>query len=336
MNGENSQNINSAAAQASQSEAAFAVPLKTGYRTYENYLLRARTIYDRAVTDFFKLSGDDPRLLDAAERWRAASVSLMRWACSFYRKIDATPEQRELALKLMDSVTKDSATRCDNVSQYYDLLAAKDPSNTEALLKAEKADLLHLDVLSRMVETQSKYIRMQTESPEHESVELRLEREASKESREYFPHIPGKRSYRPAFPYPPERIPEEEPVPDLPDPISRVDDVPVEYKYYDEELDEFLIKKGYVSPDGLIDDKSVVFYPETHEIEFGYVGGVRKRWKYWKARDDRDVPKAGDWAIEYYQRYYAQYVLAPEYGILDPRFDEMEQPDYNRIPQKDE
>ena len=237
MNGENSQNINSAAAQASQSEAAFAVPLKTGYRTYENYLLRARTIYDRAVTDFFKLSGDDPRLLDAAERWRTASVSLMRWACSFYRKIDATPEQRELALKLMDSVTKDSATRCDNVSQYYDLLAAKDPANTEALLKAEKADLLHLDVLSRMIETQSKYIRMQTESPEHESVELRLEREASKESREYFPHIPGKRSYRPAFPYPPERIPEDEPVPDLPDPISRVDDVPVEYKYYDEELD---------------------------------------------------------------------------------------------------
>ena len=63
---------------------------------------------------------------------------------------------------------------------------------------------------------------------------------------------------------------------------------------------------------------------------------MRKRWKYWKARDDRDVPKAGDWAIEYYQRYYAQYVLAPEYGILDPRFDEMEQPDYNQIPQKDE
>ena len=138
MNGENSQNINSAAAQASQSEAAFAVPLKTGYRTYENYLLRARTIYDRAVTDFFKLSGDDPRLLDAAERWRAASVSLMRWACSFYRKIDATPEQRELALKLMDSVTKDSATRCDNVSQYYDILAGKNPDNAQALLDAEK------------------------------------------------------------------------------------------------------------------------------------------------------------------------------------------------------
>ena len=69
----------------------------------------------------------------------------------------------------MDVVTKDSATRCDNVSQYYDILAEKKPDNTQALLDAEKADLKHLDVLSRMIETQEKYIRKETEDPGHGS-----------------------------------------------------------------------------------------------------------------------------------------------------------------------
>ena len=63
MNGNNSQNNTSTTAQTKQSDSAFAVPLKTGYYTYENYLLRARTIYDRVVEDFFSLNGDDPRLL---------------------------------------------------------------------------------------------------------------------------------------------------------------------------------------------------------------------------------------------------------------------------------
>ena len=131
-----------------------------------------------------------------------------------------------------------------------------------------------------------------SEGPGHESREIRLQREASVGIRDTYDRIPEGHSYRPAYPYPPERVPEDEPVPDLPDPISRVDDVPLEDKDYDEELDEFVVKKGYVSEDGLIDDKSVVYYPETHEVEFGYVGGVRTRWKYWKAKDDREDRKS--------------------------------------------
>ena len=325
-------NFNSASAQTGQSEVSLDVQLKAGYRTYENYLYRVQIIYNRAKDDFFTLRADDARLLEAAERWRIAAVSLMRWAGSFYKKSDATAETRALALTIMDVVTKDSATRCDNVSQYYDILAEKKPDNTQALLDAEKADLKHLDVLSRMIETQEKYIRKETEDPGHESREIRLQREASVGIRDTYDRIPEGHSYRPAYPYPPERVPEDELVPDLPDPISRVDDVPLEDKDYDEELDEFVVKKGYLSEDGLIDDKSVVYYPETHEVEFGYVGGIRTRWKYWKAKDDRDVPDPNSWVVEYYQRYYAQFVLAPEFAALDPRLDEMEVPEYNRIP----
>ena len=147
--------------------------------------------------------------------------------------------------------------------------------------------------------------------------EQKLEYEASKEVRDYYDRIPEGHSYRPAYPYPPERIPEDEPVPQIPDPIDRVWDVPVREKVYDEELVEFVLPKGYISEDGLIDDKSLVYYPETREVEFGYVGGERQRWKYWKARDDRDVPDPGEWAVEYYQRWYDQFVRRPEYGILE-------------------
>ena len=324
-------NISNDTAQTEASECV--ITLKTGYRTYENYLIRVQDIYNRTKEEFFKLSPDDGRLLSAAERWRAAAVSMMRWAGSFYRKWNGTAEERALAMKIMDLVTKDSATRCDNVSQYYDLLAQKNPDNEKALLDAEKADLKHLEVLSRMIETQARYIRLEIESPYYESKEMRLEKKASEGIRETYDRIPEGHSYRPAMPYPPERIPEDEPVPDLPDPIAKVENVPLEHKDYDEDLDEFVLKKGYVSPDGLIDDKSVIFHPETHEIEFGYVGGVRARWKYWKAKDDRDVPDPKSWVVEYYQRYYAQFVLAPEYGILDPRWDEMEVPEYNKIPE---
>ena len=67
--------------------------------------------------------------------------------------------------------------------------------------------------------------------------EIRLEREAAAEAHEYFRHIPKGHSCRPAHPYPPERIPEDEPVPDFPEPIARYEDVPVKDKYYMEQPD---------------------------------------------------------------------------------------------------
>ena len=320
------------AARADRPEAYGEAALISGYRTLEEYLARAEKIYQRTKDDFFALGMIDERLLDAADRWREAGVALMRWAASYYRKLNSTDEERDYALKLMDRVTKDSGTRCDNVSRYYDLLEMKTPDDLKNLRIAEKADLKHLETLSRMIETQQMYIRREENAAGHMDREQRMMAEASKGIRETYDRIPEGHTYRPAYPYPPMPIPEGEPVPDLPDPIQRVEDVPLSEKDYDENLDEFVLKKGYVSEDKLIDDQSLVYHPETHEVEFGYVGGVRARWKYWKAGDDRDVPDPNSWAVNYFQRYYAQYVLAPEYDILNPQTDEGEIPEYNRIP----
>lgn len=154
--------------------------LITGYSPFAKYLDRVQTIYKRAKDDFFKLRADDSALLEAAERWRLAAVSLIRMADRYYRCEDTSQEEREQALKIMNIVTKDSATRSENISRYYDILAGKDPDNVSELLKAEKADHQHLDVLGRMMDTRNKYIKWYKEDPNMESLELRVERKTSK------------------------------------------------------------------------------------------------------------------------------------------------------------
>jgi len=309
--------------------------LITGYRSAADYLQRVRDIYERAKSDFYTLTPGDHRLLDYADRWRVNAIDLMRYACGYYRRLNATEEERKLALDLLDMVTKDSAARADNVSKYYDLLAGKFPEKKEWLLKAEKADRLHLMVLDRMMQTQTMYINKEIEENGGLTREQRMEREASKDVRKTYDRIPKGHVYRPAYPYPPKRIPENEPVPGWPGPIQRIENIPVEEKVYDTELDEFVLPKGYISEDGLIDDKSVVYYPEIREVEFGYRGGPRYRWKYWKARNDRDVPRAGEWAVEYYQRFYKQFVLAPEHTVLEPKIEELlPEYEYDKIPEQ--
>ena len=314
------------------SDADLDMSLKPGYRTYANYLERAQAIYDRTRTAFFSLKASDRALLAAAERWERAAVTLMRWVESFFYTCDGTDDDRRQALEIMDRVSKDSAARSSNISRYYDLLEQTQPDKIDELMEAEKADLHHLNVLDRMLNTQSGFIKRLEMGEAGWTREQEMEYEASKKVRKTYARIPEGHTYRPATPYPPERIPEDEPVPDMPEPIKRVKALDLDDKVYDTELDEFIARPGYVSEDGLIDDKSMVFHPETHEIEFGYVGGVRSRWKYWKPENDRDVPDPNSWAMQFLKRYYDTYIREPEYKLLEPWPYEREEPEYNKIP----
>ena len=307
----------------------------TVYGPHDNYLERTQVIYERAKSEFNSLKMGDPQILELAERWRVVAVQLMRTACGFFGKLNRTDETRARALQIMDMVTKDSASRSSSVSRYYDLLEGKFPEQKEMLRIVEKADLKHLEVVDRMIRTQISYIEKEDEENGGLTREQRMEREASKDVRKTYDRIPKGHVYRPAYPYPPERIPEDQLVPGWPGPIQRIENIPVEEKVYDTELDEFVLPKGYISEDGLIDDQSVVYYPEIREVEFGYRGGPRYRWKYWKARNDRDVPIAGEWAVEYYQRFYKQFVLEPEHKVLEPTVEELlPEYEYNKIPEK--
>lgn len=134
------------------------------------------------------------------------------------------------------------------------------------------------------------------------------------------------------MPYPPDRTPIEDFVLGIPNILRRIEGLALEYKDYDENIDEFVLKKDYVSENGLIDANSMVYHPETEEVEFGYVGGRWFRWKYWKAKNDRDVPEPGCWVVEYYQRLYDQWLIELDPVVLHTPWGNY-RPDYNELPE---
>ena len=311
------------------------IMLAEGYRTYENYLERALAIYNRAKAYFHTLSANDRELLKAAERWKRAAVQLERWAGSFFNKRDGSSGDKIRAMELMDMISKDSAERSTNVSRYYDLLEEAEPDNAAALEEAEKADLTHLDVLRKMLNTQDSYAGRLESGDAGMTVERQAEREYSGKIRDTYSRIPGGHTYRPGYVYPPERIPEDEPVCAMPKVVEMVEKVPLSEKVYDEKLDEFVLKPGYVSEDGLIDADSLVYHPETEEVEFGFAGGKRTRWKYWKAGDDRDFPEPGSWVLDFYRRWYARFVMVRRWGLLERQPYEDGMPEYDVPPEGD-
>ena len=141
------------------SDADLEINLQPGYRTYVNYLERALEIYDRTRAAFFALKANDRVLLAAAKRWERATITLERWAESYFLKTGGTEEERLQASEIMDMISKDSAARSTNISRYYDLLAEHHPEKQAELEEAEKADLHHLDVLNRVLNTQESYLK---------------------------------------------------------------------------------------------------------------------------------------------------------------------------------
>ena len=129
--------------------------------------------------------------------------------------------------------------------------------------------------------------------------------------------VPEGHHYLPARPYPPERIPDEELVPMTPEPFNRVKDMPVSELVYDEELDEFVVPKGYVSEDEMIDDQSVVWHPENHTVACKFRGEEEPViWPYWKPADLGDVPKKGSWVADYYRRLFGQWLAEYQFRIF--------------------
>ena len=103
-------------------------------------------------------------------------------------------------------------------------------------------------------------------------------------------------------------MPVGEPVPESPEVFNRVKFLPPEALVYDPELDELVVRPGYVSEDGKIDDKSVIWHPETMTVEMGYAGEEKVVWSYWKPKDITDVYEEDSWVAQYLAREYDQWI----------------------------
>ena len=304
----------------------------TDYGNYLDSVKEMEEEFYQLQDAFFAIPLDDERILKAAKKWEACGAILAGYAGSLFNKDKNNIEEREYAQKLFDMVTKASGIRKNSISKYRKLMMKKKNLSETEEDKLTKAKYDADRALVRAVNTQARYRELFEKGEILNNSQLQKEIENSiiaKKERDLMPpgtiHMPGRI-------YPPIPIPPGKRVPEPPEAYAMMKEQPPEAKVYDPELDELVIKPGYVSPDGLIDDQSVIRDREHGEVIIKFRGGEPVVWKEWKARGPRDVPDPNSWFADYFLRLFAQIEEDKEVRIYEPWPYEMETPDYDRIP----
>lgn len=305
----------------------------TGYGSVADNLHDMLDLYEKDKQEFFLTPVTDEKIVDVCRRWNQSMKELVSCAEGFIRLIGVTAEEKNHALEIMDYAAKDSIRRKDTMKKYIEHILGGEKVSEATRLSARQLMLDCIRSVQSALNSQSLYIRYVRDGKTFEEADESREREAAIRWEHWRKFIPKGHHYRPAYIYPKKPVPAGQPVPRWPDPYDRVIDEPMERKVYDTELEEFVLPEGYISDDGLIDDKSVIWHPETREVDIGYVGGERTVWNYKKFNDPREVWEPGSWAAEYQIRLYTQVEESRRQdGLLTHREYEEEIPPYNRIP----
>ena len=149
-------------------------------------------------------------------------------------------------------------------------------------------------------------------------IEMREEAKAGERARALEERVPDGHMFLPARPFPAVEIPEGIHVPEYPEAYKRYKSVDVDDLVYDEEHDEFIIRPGYISEDGLIDDESVVWNWDEGTVAIKFRGGEPEIWPFWKPKDAADVPKG--WVARYLRRKYLDWIDSLIWGVLKKKY----------------
>ena len=305
----------------------------TDFGTVSDNLTDALRVYEGDKGEFFATSIDDPKLIEVCRRWNQSMKELIQCAEGCIRITDAGDEARRKALELMDYATKDCDRRKKTMLRYADWVLSRNPNDEGVRLRIRNLTLEQIHITQAAMNSQSLYIRYVRENKSFADQEYLDMVDSSRRAAHVRECVPEGHHFRPAFIYPKKRIPPGERVPEWPDAYERVGNLPPEEKVFDPELCDFVLPEGYLSEDGLIDDKSVVWHPETHEVEIGYRGGVRTVWDYKRFIDPREVWIPGEWGAEYLIRLYEQQRQDRyQIGMFLHKAEADEVPDYDRIP----
>ena len=276
------------------------------YGTVADNLEDMLDLYEKDKAEFFLTPVTDHKIAEVCVRWNRSMKDLISCAEGFIRLIGVTEEEKKHALDIMDYASKDSVRRKDTMKRYVSYLLRKDDNSENNRLCARQLMLDCIRSVQAALNSQSIYIRYVREGKKFDNYFSEEDIKNARTAEEWRKHIPAGHHYRPAYIYPKTPVPPNQRVPKWPAAYDRVIEEPVERKVYDTELEEFVLPEGYVSEDGLIDDKSVIWHPETCEVDIGYVGGERTVWNYKKFLDPRGVWEPGSWAAEYQIRLYQQ------------------------------
>ena len=272
------------------------------YGRYLDHIKQAEKDFVRTIENFFSHTLQDEGLEKYAKEWERAGVILAGYAESLFNAFKDNDELRRYALELLDKVTKASGARLTNLVRYRDRVMARKPDDHEAERRLTKAKQDADAGLMRAMNTQSRYKDLYEKGESYQAAIHKEEAEASARMAEMRKLIPAGHLHIPGRIYPPLPIPEDQPGPSAPLPYRLYKEAPVEALMFDTELDEFVLKPGYVSPDGLIDEHSVVWDRANHQVIMKFRGGEPIIWPEWKASWAGDLPEEDSLAWDYIRR----------------------------------
>ncbi|MBQ4511634.1 MAG: hypothetical protein II969_01480, partial [Anaerolineaceae bacterium] len=247
--------------------------LYTDYESIDQSLDRVQEKYERDRADYYNTLGDDPEILKKTKRWQRSARELASWAGTLFNADAKNQTDRKRALDIFDRIAKEAMIRLRNVSRYADISveSAKENEKESTRDKMDNAEYGASAFARNAIETQRRYIDHFQKGDNYISPRQEREIEASAyvaEIREKV--LPRDRMYLPGQVIPPHPVPLTERVPKRPDPYELYKNQPVEAYEYDREIDELVLKKGYVSEDGLIDDESVKYDPVNGKCTMKY------------------------------------------------------------------
>ena len=309
--------------------------LHSDYPSIMDSLKRALERYRRDKVDYFNTLGDDEGLIKKMKRWQRSARDVISWAGTLFNANVNDQEYRDTAMEILDKVTKEAQIQLKNAEQLTDsaVEAAEEKDKESVRDKMENAEYSASAFARRAIETQRRYMDHYLKGDSFASRQHQREVEVSARAAEFREKVlPRDRIYLPGQVIPPFPVPMTERVPERPDPYILFKNQPVDAYEFDREINEIVLKKGYVSEDGLIDDESVKYDLENGTCTMKYRGGEPVTWAFWKAKDTYDVIQPGSWVAEYLRRSYLQKLEDEAPGILKRKPYEDEIPAYNVKP----
>lgn len=302
----------------------------TEYGTFQDHLDRIRAEYEQAKAAFFATDIEDETIIKRGKAWEETGKVLVGYSQTLFNLNKEDQEMREESVLIMDMFSKDMGVMNNNIAEHREALRKKfeDDEKKQEQMRKEvlKSNWIFLRALNTFLHYRDLYMKGEC----HESAQLRIEREAAAEAEEMRELIPEGRMYMPAWIYPPVDFPEGTRLPDPPEAWNRLISLPAKDKVYNTEIDEFVVRPGYVSEDGLMTDRSVIFNTEEKTVTMQLTGCPPVVWPYWKPKDTRDMFEAESRVAKYLRGYYLQLQQDRELEALKPRWYEEEIPVYDR------
>ena len=286
------------------------------FDSYDERLKDALADYEAACRAFRAADPNRRLIMKAAEAVEMTAKVLVARVSVIFHMPDATVEKRMEGREILDRICKDANIRERDCSQYYYAVADKYPEQTEYVdgLRIEAVD--RMNFLNRCMATQNHYLNDGIKRNDYGQAREESEKRCSAAAARIRSRVPDGHMFLPPRIFPHDPVPEGQPVPTRPEPYIRVAALDVDHKEYDLEHDNFVVKKGYISEDGLIDDQSVVWDYENNKVTIKFRGGEPVVWDFWKPKDTADVLGTDHWCYQYIRRLYWQLEEAEEPGLF--------------------